>query len=257
MASKNMYPDINIKRIKNPNRLYAIPLFGFLVKLIMIIPVGIYMVILSFAWFFVWIINSFYILFNGKYWNVGYNFSSGLIHLSAKIAFFMFGMTDTYPGFDFAIDDSFSISITYPKKPNRWLAIPLFGFLARLILLIPFLIYQTVLSKAAQIALVVGSFFVTFTGKYPESDYEINRDSYRLDQAAFMWFAGLSDTYPSFWISMNHSGIKITLIILSILLNVVGFSFRKDHHREKMQNNYNYYGSQTSIPQQDNYFNQK
>lgn len=257
MASKNIYPDISIKRIKNPSRFYAIPLLGFFVKAIMLIPVSLYLCILSFVWCFVWMINSFYILFTGKYWNVAYNLSSGLIHLSAKMTFFLFGMTDKYPGFDFEINDSFSVSITYPKKPNRWFAIPVFGLLARVILLVPFFIYYKIISTAAWIALCVGSFFVTFTGIYPESDYEINRDSFRLSQSVFMWLAGLSDTYPSFWISMNHSGIKITLIIISILVNLGGLSFRNEHRQDRMKNNYNYYGSQTSVPQQYNYFNQK
>jgi hypothetical protein len=253
--SKKIYPEISIKLIKNPNRFYAIPLLGYLVKCIMVIPVSIYLLILSIISLFVWIINSFYILFTGKYWKFAYTFNVGLIHLQAKISFFLYGMTDKYPGFGFEIDDAFAITIPYPKKPSKRFAIPIIGFFLRLILLIPYMLYTVIISRAAEIALAVGSFFVTFTGKYPESDFEINRDAYRISIAASMWFTGLSDTYPSFWISMNHKVIKIVLIILSVLLTILIygnniFNSSSSHNAYQQQ----YYNS-NSIPRYN--YNQK
>jgi hypothetical protein len=258
MAAKNkkIYPEISIKLIKNPSRFYAIPLLGYVIKFIIVVPVLIYLLILNIINFFVWIINSFYILFTGTYWKFAYDFNLGLIRLGAKISFFFYGMTDTYPGFSFEIDDAFSIAIPYPKTPSRFLAIPILGFLIRLILLIPYLIYQTIITRAALIALIVGSFFVTFTGKYPESDFEINRDAYRLNVASSMWFSGLSDNYPSFWISMNHKAIKIVLIVLAALMTVISYgnNFMNNKSSDTMyQQQYN--NSSSNI--QYNYYNQK
>lgn len=245
MASKkkNLYPEITVSRIKNPSRFYAIPVLGWLVKIIMLIPVGIFICILSFANFFIWMINSFYITFTGKYWKVAYDLNTGIIRLVLKSQFFIYGLTDQYPGFSFAIDDKFSIKIPYPKSPSKFFAFPIFGLLVRFIMLIPFWIYQSIISRAASIALAVGSFFVTFTGIYPESDYEINRDAVRLEIAANMWLLGLSDEYPSFWISMNHQAIKIILIILSILLMGAnyssGFTNRDNSRNRNMRQYYN------------------
>ena len=81
----DIYPKINIPLIQNPNSFYAIPLFGFLAKLIVLIPVGIELVVLWVVNFFVtMIINPFIVLVTGKYWKTAYEFNLGLMRLTAK-----------------------------------------------------------------------------------------------------------------------------------------------------------------------------
>src|SRR3989344_1395908 len=64
----NLYPVININRNEKPNRFYAFPLIGFLTKIIILIPVFIWMAILGIVQGILLIINSFIVLFTGKYW---------------------------------------------------------------------------------------------------------------------------------------------------------------------------------------------
>lgn len=223
MPKTQLYPKIESSLIKNPSRFFAIPVFGGLIKLFMLIPVGIELAVLSLVMWILSICNSLVVLTTGKYWKNTYELQVGVIHLSTKTYYFFTGLTNTYPGFDLK-SKAIPVEIHMPTRPNRLFAIPFFGGFARWILLIPFFVYIAVISRAAGIGMVVASIPVLVKGKYPESLYEINRDSFRLSQAMAMYMLGLSDTYPSFWISMNHKVIKWILIILGILGILTNYS---------------------------------
>ncbi len=251
----NIYPKLSVAQIQDPNRFYAVPLVGFLIKCVMLIPVAIELIFLLFVQYFANVINSFVVLFTGKYWDTAYMLNLGTMRLTTKTSLFFFGLTNKYPGFEFAITDPLmSLDIPKPEHPNRFFAIPVFGGIARFILLIPYVIYASVIGNAAWLGAVIISFYVLFVGKYPESVYEITRDSVRLSLSSRAYIDGLSDSYPSFWISMNHQTVKLLLIIFAVLLNIgrIGSSFSN-------KSNYNYYNSmpknmpvQKSLPVQQN-----
>lgn len=221
-----LYPHLTLPHVKNPNRFFAVPFVGFLVKFLIVIPQCIMLLFAGLAWVVVGaVINPFVVLFTGKYWDTAYSLSLALLRLSFKVSVYFFGLTNEYPGFNFDNASSFSIDIPKPAKPNRLFAVPLFGLLVRCILLIPYYIYSGTIYSAAQLGATGSSFVVLFQGKYPESTYELARDAIRLTFAANAYTFGLSDAYPSFWISMNHKNIKIALIALVILYNVCNYSF--------------------------------
>ena len=219
MADASIYPQLTITRIQNPNKMWAIPIFGFVAKRIILIPVFIEVGFVAIYLFFLLIINSFIVLFTGRYWPYCYQMNLGVLRLIAKIGFFVSGLTDKYPGFGFVIQDNFSLDMAYPEHPNRLFAIPVFGILARLILLIPFLIYLGIIGAGARLGMVVSFVPVLFKGNYPETTFELNRDSTRLGFSSSLYFAGLSDAYPSFKIATTHMTGKIILIILGVLLS--------------------------------------
>jgi len=218
---KRYYPTISSALPQSPNRLWAIPLLGGLIKYIIIIPVAIELYFLYLFNFILMLINPFSVLVRGKYVNFAYVFNIGLMRLTMKISFFLFGITDKYPGFSFNINDNFSLDIPFPEKPNKVFAIPIFGIIIRTVFLIPFNIFTGVVSMAVVIGGIIASFPVLFTGKYPQIIYELVIDQLRLSQASFAYANGLSDTYPSFYISFKNKIIKIILILITII--VVGF----------------------------------
>lgn len=238
MAKATLYPEINIPRIKNPNHFYATPVIGGLVKIFMLIPVGIWLVLVLFAYQIILVLNSFVVLFTGNYWQPAYELTLYLIRLGLKAVYFFFGLSNTYPGFSSKTKE-FSVNIPYPKNPNRFFAIPFVGGISRFLLLIPYYIYLNVVGNGALIGSCVGSFVVLFKGEYPESIYEIVRDSIRLNQAEMLYTAGLFDSYPSWWISLNHKAIKIVLIVLGALW------FLLNNWHSQSQKNYN----QNAYPQ--------
>ncbi len=220
----DVYPNFSVVHIQNPNRWYAIPIVGFLAKVIVCIPQYIMLMVLTIVWgVVVMIINPFVVLFSGKYWDVAYKLTVGVLNMSMKIYLYFFGLTDKYPGFDLKVNSDFTLEIPMPQNPNRLFAIPLLGGFIRLILLIPFYLYVGIIEYASFLGAVGSSFVVLLVGRYPESMYELTRDWLRLTLASGAYLAGLYDSYPSFWISMTHKNIKIALIALVAIYTIFNY----------------------------------
>jgi uncharacterized protein DUF4389 len=218
-ASSSVYPELQVEHIQDPNRLWAIPLLGITAKAIILIPVGIWLMLLSIAFWVFTVINSLVVVFTGRYWDPAYELTLGVMRLYLKAVLYGPGLTDRYPGFGFDISDPLiSLDVGKPENPSRLWAIPILSGVAKYVILIPYLIYVYVLQYAAWIGVVVSSFWVLFAGRYPESVYELTRDSTRVLLAYLAYFSGLSDRYPSFRISMNHAGVKVVLIVIACLL---------------------------------------
>lgn len=233
----SLYPVINISRIKNPNRLYAFFVLGFFIKAIMLIPAAIWLWLVNLALYVMLFLNSFVVLFTGKYWKPTYEMQVLSIALTTKMYFFFFGISNNYPGFSEKISD-FSVSFSYPEHPNRWFAFPVLGGLARFMLLIPFLFYFNVIQYAAIYGAIIASFPVLFTGKYPEVFYELVRDNVRQNLSISLYLSGIHDNYPIWWISMNHRAIKIVLIILAVIALLFNFIGRTNSGHNTRQSNY-------------------
>ncbi len=216
--SANYYPNLAVSQIKDPSKFYAIPLLGGFVKIIILIPVFIELAFIAVAVWILSIVNSLNVLINGKYWQTSFNLTLGMMKLGAKVYLYFMGLTNKYPGFSLDTNDDFSIDIEMPKNPSRFYAIPILGLLVRFILMIPYSIYSSVLHYGAHIGAVISSFAVLANGKYPESTFEFERDSLRVNLASGAYFAGFSDAYPSFWISMNHQTAKLLLIIAGAVM---------------------------------------
>lgn len=232
-TKSTIYPHLVVANNEKPNKLFAFPLIGILIKIILLLPVLLELFLLILVSLFVISINWFVISFTGKYWTSAYTFFLGLMRLGTKIRLYVWGITDKYPGFTFDTKGLFELDIPKPEKPNKWLAIPFVGIAIRAVLLIPYSIFDDVLDRASSIAMVMSWFAVTFKGKFPESLYEFERDSLRVSLASSSYLLGLSDKYPSFSISMTHQTIKLLLIIAGALLVGMNFTGRLDSMKER------------------------
>lgn len=215
-----LYPTLRLDHIQDQNRLWAIPVIGGLCKIIILIPAFIFYIIVFFIAGIALLINSMVVLFTGTYWQPAYELTLGAMRYGAKLALFWYGLINEYPGFSLQTHGILRVDMPMPEKPNRLFAIPFFGGIIRFILLFPYVIYTQVLSNGASLGTLISSFVVLATGRYPESTYEFGRDSIRVAGAVSAYMAGFSDTYPSWWISMNHKTIKILLIIAGVLLTI-------------------------------------
>ncbi len=223
-VKQNIYPQLIIKNNENPSRLLAFPFIGILIKIILLIPVAFVNFAYSLVASIYMIGTPFVILFTGKYWDSAYDFNLKYMKFTTKINLYVYGLTDKYPGFGLDDNGIFTLKIDKPTAPSRLLAFPLIGFLIRIILLIPYLIFQSVIQNGSYVAVVISWFAILFTGKYPESLYEFNRDSIRIDLAQNIYSFYLSDTYPSFYMAMKNKTIKILLIVTGVLLLLANYS---------------------------------
>jgi hypothetical protein len=238
-----MYPALVIPNNTHPNKLYAFPFIGLLVKGILLIPVFILLIAVSIIYSVLLLITPFVILFSGKYWDTGYKFTLRYLTYTAKIALFTTGITDKYPGFSLEPNGVFDIRLEKPSSPNRLLAFPVLGYLIRVIIIFPFSIYQTVLAFGVYVAMIASWFGVWIKGSYPESLYEFIIDELRVALAYTAYTSYLSDTYPSFKISMNHKTVKIILLILGIILMLIDLSNQTNNFMHTLTNS-SYYNSQ-------------
>lgn len=228
----NVYPTLTIPHIQNPSRLYAFPILGFVIKAIILIPVGLWTILVSLLILGETMINAFVVLLTGKYWSAAYNNTLGYMRLSARTTAFWFGLTNKYPGFSLSNTGDVALDMPIPENPGKLYAIPFLGLLIRSILIIPYAIYTTVVAYGGYIGAFISFLPILFMGRYPESTYELARDGIRLSMGAYAYTFGFSDKYPSFYISWNHKVIKIILIILGALLfisnSISNFTEKKD-----------------------------
>lgn len=213
-----LYPEFSIAKIKEPSRNWAFPIFGGVIKALILIPIFIEMGLLMFFIFILQIINSFYVLINRKYWQYCFDMTTKTINLTAQTVLFFSGLTNTYPNFILKESDQFTLKFSMPASPSPLFAFPIFGGIARGLLLIPFAIYSQIIANGARVGVVASSIPVFFQGRYPDSTYELTVDAMRLMFAELAYFAGISDKYPSFKINMNNQTIKIALIIIGTII---------------------------------------
>ncbi|MGH7202839.1 MAG: DUF4389 domain-containing protein [Candidatus Levyibacteriota bacterium] len=233
-SPSRMYPKLVIKNNENPNALYAFPFAGFLIKMVMLIPAFVFLFLIWFVFAFLWLLTPFVIIFTGKYWESAEVFTKDYMIYKTKITLFLIGLTDKYPGFNLETDGIFELHLEKPAEPNLWLTFPLLGFAIRTLLLIPYNIYKSVLSFGMWAAVFASWFAVLFTGKYPESLYEFERDTIRVSLAYTLYIAYFSNTYPSFWISMKHKTTKVILLILGALLFLIANRYDNHHQPRRM-----------------------
>ena len=93
-SETEMYPELTVQQIHDPNRLWAIPIVGGMIKGIILIPIFIAAAVLGVIYAFMCIINAFVVLFTGQYWQTAYNFILGMVRWLVKIWFYWLGVSN-------------------------------------------------------------------------------------------------------------------------------------------------------------------
>ena len=181
---------------ESPNRLWALPLIGGMVKLVIVIPIGIWLAIVAYAAFLLCFVNGFFVLFAGTYWRPAYTLALGAMRLSAKANCFFLGLSDTYPGFTLDSSDDVRLEIAIPKRPNRFFALPLVGGMVRLVILVPVFIFLYVLGLLVVCVFWFAWVPVLLLGRYPEGLFNLMVFVMRFQLKLSAYMFGLSDRYP-------------------------------------------------------------
>ena len=192
------FSTLSIEHIQNPNRLWAIPVIGGTVKLVIVIPVSIWLLLVDFAAIFLSIINAFVVLLTGRYWQPAYALAVGSMRLTAKANCFYLGLSDTYPGFSLESSDDVRLEFAMPTQPNRLLALPLVGGIFRFSILFPFFIFLFVIGILVVLVYWFTWIPVLLIGKYPEGLFSLMVYAQRLQLKLSAYMFGLTDRYPLF-----------------------------------------------------------
>ena len=192
------FSTLTIEHIQNPNRLWAIPVIGGAVKLVIVIPVSIWLLLVDFAAIFLSIINAFVVLLAGRYWQPAYALAVGSMRLTAKANCFYLGLSDTYPGFSLESSDDVRLEFAMPTQPNRLLALPLIGGIFRFAILVPFFIYLFIIGILVVLVFWFAWIPVLLLGRYPEGLFSLMVYAQRLQLKLSAYMFGLTDRYPLF-----------------------------------------------------------
>lgn len=83
----------------NPGKLYAIPLLGYAIRYVLLIPHLIVLEVLVFVVYILNIVTWIPVLFGGQYPEWGESMCGGALRWGARIAAYLYGLTDQYPPF--------------------------------------------------------------------------------------------------------------------------------------------------------------
>ena len=168
----------------------------WLIKWILIIPHGIVLWFLYIPTILTIPLSWLIIIIMGRYPEFLWGYHSGLLRWTWRVNFYSYGAgaTDRYPPFSFQSRDDYpaDFNIEYPETLSR------LSTLFRWLLVIPHWIIIYFLGAIADILVFFALVIVLFSGRYPESLFDIimgmNRWVYRVN--AYGWL--LVDEYPPF-----------------------------------------------------------
>jgi hypothetical protein len=193
------YPiDVLFPRIEKHNQFYAIPVLGYLVKQIMLIPIEIFWLVMAVVMWVLQLVLWIPVLFTGKYPEFGRTFTAGFIRVHTRMTAFALGLTDSYPSFSLQDENPGDAIVQYQWQPsyNRFYAIPVLGYLIKTIMLIPQLIVLQILSWVVLLMQLVTWIPVLTTGEYPSWGYTICGGYLRYTARVHGFMYGLTDQYP-------------------------------------------------------------
>jgi hypothetical protein len=177
-------------------RFWAVPLIGFLVKGLVLIPhlIILYVVglVVGLAELFIWIP----VLFTARYPDWAYTLVAGYLRWLTRIMLYFYGLTDAYPAFSFDVPND--MFIERPGECSRFFAIFIIGGLVRYILLIPQYVILYALTIAVGACQLVIWAWVLFGGQYPSWAFTLVGGTVTWTTRVYAYFFGLTDRYPPF-----------------------------------------------------------
>jgi len=197
LAASASYPvALNSSLPPTSSRFWAIPVIGFLVKGIILIPHFIVLYFLYLAVAVCQLVIWVWVLFGGRYPDWAFALVAGYVRWAMRLYIYFLGIRDNYPAFSMEIEGD--PLIERPLSSSRFFAIPLIGFLAKYIILIPHWIILGALGYAVGFCQLVIWIWVLFGGHYPGWAYTLNAGTLQWSLRVLTYFLGLTDRYPPF-----------------------------------------------------------
>jgi hypothetical protein len=184
------------------NRFFAIPLLGYLAKTIMLVPHFFLLTLLGAAAMLAQLVLWAPVLVKGRYPGWGEKLIGGTLRWGARVQAYHFGLTDRYPPFGFGSNDdtAYPVQVRFevPSLSGRFWAVPVVGWLAKLVMLVPHFVVLYALSIVALLLNLVTWAPVLFRGRYPEWGYSLVGGYLRWYTRVSAFLFGLNDQYPPF-----------------------------------------------------------
>jgi hypothetical protein len=164
-------------------------------RLILVIPVAIWLYLYGIAALFAVVIAWFAIVFSGRYPQGVYEFVRGFVRLLARVTAYAALLCDPYPPFGGGEDPAYPVRMSFAGPLGRYSRAKT-AF--RIILAIPILILRYVINLLLEVGAVAAWFVIVITGQLPRGlfDVMILANSYIARSDAYLCL--LTETYPPF-----------------------------------------------------------
>jgi hypothetical protein len=193
------YPDLEFRK-----QFYAVPIVGFVLKSIMLIPMYIAIQIIGYIVGLAMLLSWIPVFFTGRYPEVGRTLYGGYIRWQTRTYCFLTGLQDKYPSFSFEDEiGSGDATVTFGinEMPSRFWAFPIVGIVAKGIVLIPHAIALSILTFISCLLMLVTWIPVLSSGRYPEWGAQFIGGTIRWYARVYAYFVGITDRYPPFSLS--------------------------------------------------------
>jgi len=161
------------------------------------IPHGFLLIFLFIGKFFVNFLQFWIILFTGKYPQWAWDYNVKMIRYQLRVNAAFLNLTDVYPEFGLGgSHPDMDFDLTYQENQSRGTLIlrALFGTL----MLIPHYLILIFLQSAASSIGIAAFWIILFTGKYPETLFNLVSHWYRWQVRVQCWTEFLTPDYPKF-----------------------------------------------------------
>ncbi len=199
------YPvSVEFPRPDNNNMLYAVPILGMVLKIVMLIPFFIAMCIVSMIVWLAQLVLWIPVLFVGVYPAIGFVLVGGYVRWYTRVGGFLFGLSDKYPSFSFADEPGGGdpiVTFEQQRSATRGWAIPFVGFFAKMICLWPHMIVLSALRMACFAFMLVSWVPVLMNGRFAKVPYDLYAGTIRWQVRVYAFLYGLTDQYPPFSLS--------------------------------------------------------
>jgi hypothetical protein len=163
-------------------------------RLILLIPLAIWLYIYAIAAGIVLVIAWFAIVFTGRYPRGLYDFIAGYTRFITRVTAYGALLCDPYPSFGGSPDPAYPVRMEFAPLDSYSRLKTLF----RIILAIPIVIVRYIVGLLLQIGAFAAWFVILFTGKMPRGLYDLMvfANSYTARSDAYIYL--LTETYPPF-----------------------------------------------------------
>jgi hypothetical protein len=194
------YPiNVSFDRRARFSRFWGIPILGFLIRSIALIP---HYIVLAFVGIGVWLlvlVTWIGVLVNGRFPRIGYRWAGGYLRWVTRVGAWLWLLSSAYPPFSLSSDEHpVRVRIEEGEPINRLWGVPLLGYLVRAVFLIPHFIVLWAISILVGIILVFNWLPVLINGRQAQLVYSIVGGYLRWAARVWGYFALMTDRYPPF-----------------------------------------------------------
>ena len=183
----------------SPNRFWALPVIGIVVKFFAVLPIFIAQFFAIVGGLLAVLVAWIPVLLVGRYPGWAFIYLRGLMRWSLRTSAFMYGLTDRYPLPGAGSDDPVALDIELPPSSSRLWAVPLLSFVVKILALIPVLLLTFLASQGLGAILLITWVPVLSDGTYPVWAHRFAQATLRWSARTQAFLLGFSDIYPDPW----------------------------------------------------------